>query len=268
MPYGDEPRSFEKERETETPMNTIGITNSLDRPRVRKLLATGLGASVITGVGDFLLGFAEETRGTGLAANVLANAASASDAQLIWGGLLGLVGIFLEGLSFFGVYRLMADKAPRYAHAYRTGIFGYIWLAPVGCHMNVGLMTLAYKYLLTSDVTLAEHVGDELLMAFAVPVWILLVAFWVPMIVVQFRAFSKGMTPYPRYARWFNLIVGAVPPLVVAALLGPGTALGAAIGTTFLSCGNALTFGGLLATLPSEERFEEFRRELRPNAGD
>ena len=34
------------------------------------------------------------------------------------------------------------------------------------------------------------------------------------------------------------------------------------IGTMFLSFGNAFVFGGLLATLPSEERFEAFKRKL------
>ena len=43
-----------------TKMNTIGIDNNLDRDRIRKLLAIGLFASIMTGVGDFLLGYAEE----------------------------------------------------------------------------------------------------------------------------------------------------------------------------------------------------------------
>ena len=38
--------------------------------------------------------------------------------------------------------------------------------------------------------------------------------------------------------------------------------IGGGIGTMFLSVGNAVTFGGLLATLPSEERFAEFRSKL------
>ena len=41
-------------------MNTIGIDNNLDRARIRKLLAIGLFASIMTGVGDFLLGFGKE----------------------------------------------------------------------------------------------------------------------------------------------------------------------------------------------------------------
>ncbi len=58
-------------------MNTIGIDHNLDRAQIRKLLAIGLFASVLTGIG-----------------------------------------IFLEGLSCFAVYRLMADAAPKYAHLF------------------------------------------------------------------------------------------------------------------------------------------------------
>ena len=131
-------------------MNTIGIDNNLDRPRIRKLLLIGLIASVMTGIGDFLIGFGEEMEVSGFAESVMANALNLSDTQLIWGGLLGALGLFLEGLAFFGIYRLMADAAPKYAHIYRAGIFGYIWLAPIGCHMNVGLLNYAYKNLSVS----------------------------------------------------------------------------------------------------------------------
>ena len=243
-------------------MNTIGINNNLDRPRIRKLLIIGLFASLMTGAGDFLLGFGEEIRGNTLASNVMSNAMNLTDAQLIWGGLLGFIGLFLEGLAFFGVYRLMADAAPKYAHIYRTGIFGYIWLAPVGCHMNVGVLNIAYKYLLKADPALAEKVGNKLLLAFSLPVWIMLVFFWLPMLVIQFKAFAKGFTPYPAYAKWFNLFVGAVPALVISMLIGNSNPWGPAIGTMFLSFGNVFTFGGLLAALPSEKQFEKYREKL------
>lgn len=243
-------------------MNTIGIDNHLDRMRIKKLLMIGLIASVMTGAGDFLLGFGEEVRGESLASNVMANAMNLSDVQLVWGGLLGLIGLFLEGLACFAIYRLMADKAPKYAHIYRAGIFGYIWLAPIGCHMNVGILNIAYKYLLGFDETLANQIGNKLLIAFSLPVWILLIAFWLPMIIVQFKAFSKGFTPYPTYAKWFNIFIGAIPSLIIGAAIGTDTALGPAIGTMFLSFGNAFMFGGLLAALPSQKRFDEFKKNL------
>ncbi len=247
-------------------MNTIGINNNLDRARIRKLLAIGLCASVMTGAGDFLLGFGEEVRGDTLASNVMSNAMYLSDGQLIWGGLLGFVGLFLEGLACFAIYRLMTDKAPKYAHIYRAGVFGYIWLAPIGCHMNVGILNMAYKYLLMNEPVLANQIGNKLLIAFSIPVWILLIAFWMPMIIVQFEAFSKGQTPYPVYAKWFNLFVGAVPALVIGMLIGNDNPWGPAIGTMFLSFGNAWTFGGLLCTLPSEAQFEEFKKTLANEA--
>ena len=48
------------------------------------------------------------------------------DYGLFAAALLGLFGVVLEGLACFGVYRLMAAKSPKYAHRYRSGIFGYL----------------------------------------------------------------------------------------------------------------------------------------------
>ena len=243
-------------------MNTIGITHNLDRARIKKLLSIGLFASILTGIGDFLLGYAENTAGVSLATSVMASAPNLADWQMIAGGLLGFFGIFLEGLSCFAVYRLMADAAPKYAHLYRAGIFGYIWLAPVGCHLNMGILNLAYKYLLQADETLAAKAADPLFFGFSVPVYMLLIFFWLPMMIVQFKAFSKGLTPYSKRAKWFCVLIGAIPALVLSAILGPDTALGAGIGTMFLSFGNAFMFGGLLAALPGQERFDEYEKEV------
>ena len=193
---------------------------------------------------------------------MMASVPNLTNAQMIAGSLLGFFGIFLEGLAYFAIYRLMADSAPKYAHIFRTGIFGYIWLGPVGCHLNMGILNMAYKYLLQADSVIAAEAAKPLIYGFSIPVYILLVFFWVPMIIVQFKAFAKGLTPYPKSAKWFCMIIGMIPPLIVSALIGPSTALGAGIGTMFISFGNALVFGGLLAVLPSEERFEEFRKNL------
>ena len=136
-------------------MNTIGNNNSLDRLRIRKLLIICIFAALMTGIGDFLLGFAEETSGTNLATSIMLSAPNLTDWQLIMGCLLGMVGIFFEGLALFAMYLLIVDTAPKLAHIYRTCIFICIWLAPVGCHMNVGLLNTAYKYILQADGLLA-----------------------------------------------------------------------------------------------------------------
>ncbi len=234
----------------------------LDRTGIRRLLITGLTGSVLTGIGDLLLGFGEETEAVGPAETLLASAVNLTDAQLILGGLLGAFGLFLEGIGFFALYRLMADAAPKHARVYRIGILGYLWLAPIGCHMNVGLLNYAYKTVLALDAQAAAQAAQVMIYAFCVPLWILLLAFWVPMLVIQFTVFAKGRTPYPPGAKWFHLAVGMLPALVLAAVIGPHTALGAGIGTMFLSFGNAFTFGGLLWTLPEEKRFTAFEEML------
>lgn len=197
-------------------MNTIGIDHNLDRPRIKKLLTIGLFASILTGIGDFLLGYAENAAGVSIATSVMASAPNLADWQMISGGLLGFFGIFLEGLSCFAIYRLMAYAAPKYAHLYRAGIFGYIWLAPVGCHLNVGVLNLAYKYLLQADEALAAKATDLLFFGFSLPIYLLLVIFWLPMMIIQFKAFAEGLTPYPKKAKM----------VLRADRLGPGVGTG------------------------------------------
>ena len=66
-------------------MNTIGIDHNLTRQRIRKLLIFGVIGSVLTGIGDFLLGYGEHVSADthGLAEMMMANALNLSDAQLI-----------------------------------------------------------------------------------------------------------------------------------------------------------------------------------------
>ena len=249
-------------------MNTIGIDDNLNRARIRKLLAIGLLGCILTGMGDFLLGYAVPAEvAPGLFDGILATAPNLSDAALFAGGLLGMFGLFIEGLAYFGVYRLMADAAPRYAHILRSGIFGYIWLAPIGCHMNVGTFNYFYKYLWQVSPDLASQALTPAYLAFCLPVFVLLALFWIPMMVVQWKAFAEGKTPYPTSAKWFTVLLGGAATLVVSLLLGFDTALGGGVGTMFLSFGNALVFGGLLATMPSEGRFQEFRESLEGSTG-
>lgn len=136
----------------------------------------------------------------------------------------------------------------------------------VQCHLNVGVLNLACKYLLRADEALAAKAADLLFYGFSLPIYLLLVIFWLPMMIIQFKAFAKELTPYPRKAKWFCVPIGAVPALALSVILGPDTALGAGIGTMFLSFGNAFMFGGLLATLPSAEQFTAFENSLRQSS--
>lgn len=112
--------------------NDIGISRELDWPRIKKLLTIGLFASVLHLAGDLILGWGVEDDALEGVLQMLSAYTSTSDSGLFAAALLGLFGVVLEGLACFGVYRLMAAKSPKYAHRYRSGIFGYLMFCACG----------------------------------------------------------------------------------------------------------------------------------------
>ena len=115
--------------------NDIGISRQLRLPRIRKLLSIGLFASRLAFAGDFILGYgvADESL-TGME-QMLSAYVGLSDTKIFWSSFLGFLGITLEALSYFGIYRLMAERSLRYAHNYRTGILGYMMFAACEVHV-------------------------------------------------------------------------------------------------------------------------------------
>lgn len=47
-----------------------------------------------------------------------------SDGAIFAAALLGMFGMVFEGLSYFGIYRMIVPYSPKYAHSLRTGILG------------------------------------------------------------------------------------------------------------------------------------------------
>ena len=81
---------------------------------------------------------------------------STSDSGLFAAALLGLFGVVLEGLACFGVYRLMTAKSPKYAHRYRSGIFGYLMFCACGFHVPVCAAVFLMKHGL-SEALLTQY---------------------------------------------------------------------------------------------------------------
>ena len=138
-------------------MNTIGIDNCLDWKRIRHLFRLGIVAAVLVLVGDMLLGWgtADPTL-TGMD-SYFTKYLMVSDARIFWSALLGLVGIPIEVLSYFGVYRLMADRSSKHAHAYRAGIFGML-IFGVLVHVMCCAVPFYFKkrYMISPDSAVSE----------------------------------------------------------------------------------------------------------------
>lgn len=224
-----------------TDFNDIGISRQLDMPRIKKLLTIGLLASVLHFVGDMILGWgAEDETLTGLA-RMLSAYTGTSDGGIFAAALSGLFGITLEGLCYFGVYRLIAANSPGYAHCYRSGILGYVIFGGCGFHVPVCAMVFLLKHGLETE--LVWKYGAY----FALPAFILFWIFFLVLAVTQIMAFSKGLTPYPKWCWIFSLPVGMAAAMLLN-VFGNHPCVNA-VSCAWISVGNLWMFGGLLAAM-------------------
>ena len=220
--------------------NDIGISRQLDWPRIRKLMAIGLFAALLTLIGDMLLGWGvEDTSLMGLA-RMLSAYVHTSDGGIFAAAILGMTGITLEGLCYFGIYRLMAARVPAYAHRYRSGIFGYVIFGGCGFHVPVCAMVFLTKH------GLAAELVWKYAAYFVLPAFVLFWVFFLVLEVTQIRAFAKGLTPYPKWCWVFSLPVGMAAMLLNIFGNLPWVN---AVSCAWISVGNLWMFGGLLAAM-------------------
>ena len=179
--------------------NDIGISRELDWPRIKKLLTIGLFASVLHLAGDLILGWGVEDDALEGVLQMLSAYTSTSDSGLFAAALLGLFGVVLEGLACFGVYRLMTAKSPKYAHRYRSGIFGYLMFCACGFHVPVCMAVFLMKHGL-SEALLTQYSAY-----FLMPPLVLFWIFFFVLVMTQIVAFRKGLTPYLKWCCVFSM---------------------------------------------------------------
>lgn len=224
-----------------TDYNDIGISRQLDWPRIRHLFRLGLFGALLSLIGDLILGWGVEDETLTGIARMLSAYTGTSDGGIFASALLGLFGMTLEGLCYFGIYRLMAARSPEYAHRYRAGIFGYVIFGGCGFHIPVCAMAFLAKH--GFEAALLEKYA----VYFAMPGFVLFWIFFLVLVVTQIGAFAKGLTPYPKWCWVFSLPVGMAAVLLLNAFGNQPWVN--AIFCAWISVGNLWMFGGLLATM-------------------
>lgn len=224
-------------------MNDIGISSKLDTARIEHLFKIGIFAVLMVLAGDMLLGYGVSESGTkGLEAS-FSRYMTVPDWRIFWSATLGLIGIPLECLCYFGVYRLMAERSPKHAHAYRAGIFGALIL---GALVHVVCCAAAYfcksVKAFSHDTAMDETV--RFMGYFLLPATLIFLVFFGILIGVQISAFSKEKTPLPKWCWVFTPLFGVL--LTTIMKLTGDHSLTNAIATGWISVGNLWTFGGLL----------------------
>lgn len=222
-------------------MNDIGISSRLDWKRVKKLLSIGLFAAVLHFIGDMLLGWGVEDETLTGIPRMLSAYTGTSDGGIFAAALLGLFGMTLEGLSCFGIYRLIAPYSPRYAHSYRAGIFGYLMFGACGFHVPVCATVFLTKH------GLAEELVLKYAACFVLPAFALFWIFFAVLEITQIRAFAQGLTPCPKWCWIFSLPVGMAAVMLLHVF---GNRMWVnALACAWIAFGNLWMFGGLLAVM-------------------
>ena len=221
--------------------NSIGISEKPDVPRIRKLLTIGLLASVLHFAGDLILGWGTEQGSQTGILRMLSAYTGTSDGGIFAAALLGLFGMVLEGLAFFGIYRMIAPYSQKSAHSLRTGIFGYLMFGACGYHVPVCALVFLRKHGLADELVL-QYAARFLLPAFAL-FWV----FFAVLEITQIKAFAKGQTPCPKWCWVFSLPVG-MGIAMLASLCG-NVPFANAMVCAWIAFGNLWMFGGLFAVM-------------------
>lgn len=165
--------------------NNIGISNELDMPRIRHLMKIGIAAAIMVLTGDMLLGYgACDGAVSGIPAT-FARYLSVSDGRIFWSAILGLIGIPLECLCYFSIYRLIASKSEKNAHTYRTGIFGCLIFGGCGVHIPCCAAVHFLKKMYGFNPDTALEMTAEFLAYFLAPAMVLFFIFFLILTVTQ-----------------------------------------------------------------------------------
>ena len=230
-----------------TTYNDIGIEGKLDWARIRKLMIIGIFGAIMTFIGDFILGFRTGNESLSGLEQKLSSYLSLDDWQIFLSALLGFIGIPIEGLCYFSVYRLIAPYSMKHAHLYRAGIFGYLMFGGCGVHVPCLACVFFYKYMTAASPETALDASIKFGMCFLLPGTVMLLIFFVIQSIAHISAFAKGLTPYPKWCWIFCMPVGMALTMLLK-FVG-SNALASALTAAWISIGNLWMFGGLLITM-------------------
>ena len=225
-----------------------------DWDRIAHLFKLGIIASLLELVGgNMVLGWGTSDPALSGMEQYFSRYKEVSDSSIFWSATLGMIGITIETMCFFGVYRLIASKSPKYAHAYRAGLIGMLVFGPF-CH--VMCCATIYHHNAVARIDYYHAIDEALKFAkmFLVPVTGIFFVFFMVMNIVQIMAFAKRKTPYPGWCWVFTMLTGIID-IVIMKLVGEH-AWAYAISTGWLSFGSLVTFTGLLLNMPKARKEE------------
>ena len=217
---------------------------ALDWPRITHLLKLGIFAALTVLAGDMLLGWGVSDSAVAGIPAMLSRYLSVSDGRIFASALLGLIGIPVECLCWFSIYRMIRPYSERDAHAYRAGIIGCLAFGGCGVHVPCCMAVYLLQHFYTDDPTTAAREILRWLGWFLLPATVIFLVFFLLTAIVQLRAFRRGHTPLPRRCWVFSVLFGLLWAILMRMIGNHG--LTNALATGWISVGNLWMMGGLL----------------------
>lgn len=217
----------------------------MNRETAERNLKIGLLGAILTLLGDLLIGAVRFPDRANMIEGYFAIALTMPTWRPILGGLIGFVGICLEFCGLMAIYPLIGEKMPRGGRFYKLAMYVYLAVGGGAVHLPCGVYMWLYKAVTEAAGQEAGYdIALHYLLYFLLPVTAVFMVFFLGANLVQFVAFAKGRTPFPRWYCVFNLLIGQIV-FNAARRLG-NTALINGIGTSNKSLGAILLFAALL----------------------
>ncbi|MCR4557367.1 MAG: hypothetical protein K5779_06060 [Saccharofermentans sp.] len=226
-----------------TKFNDIGISKELDWDRISHLFKIGIVAALMALVGDIVLGWGVVDNSLSGMEQYFSRYLTVSDDRIFRSAVLGLIGIPVECLCYFGIYRLIVNRNEKLAHIYRSGLLGMLAFGSF-CHVVCCATVYHLNAIHRLDTSASSDGTIKFALYFLVPVTAIFLVFFLMTTVVQIVAFAKGYTPYPKWCWIFSIASGLVI-VAVTRFFGSSEAANA-IGTGWISIGSIWTYLGLL----------------------
>jgi len=223
---------------------------TLDKGRIAHLFKLGIIAAIVALSADMILGWGVADNSLSGLDQYFSRYLTVSDTRIVLSAVIGMIGITVETLCYFGVYRLIASRSEKTAHAYRAGLIGMIAFGPL-THVICCAAIYHLNALNKLDPSSAEDGAVKFILCFLLPVTAVFFPFFLTVAVVQFKAFLKNETPYPKFCCIFSILSG-LPVVILIKLIGNYPAV-YAISTGWISIGSLITFTGLLINMKKAE---------------
>ena len=227
----------------------------MTQKQYKTTLLLGIMGAILTLIGDLLIGAnpaggSDITTGSSML-DAFADSAATSDFRLVLGGMLGMIGLPLEGAAYFGIGKyLLKNQRGIMPILYQTAVLAQTGIAG-SAHLSCAVIALLINWIAPIDASLAVDVALKYTYDILTPMTIIFGVLLFIALVYLFVLMIKGDTPYPRYAAFYNMAFGAGVGMIVGALIGSNT-IGNGISTAAVSLGTLWMFSMMLRSFKSQ----------------